>query len=171
RFRYYDPEQGNYTQIDPIGLMGDNPTLYGYVCDPNLWIDPLGLINWGGLLINAGINKPEDLIKPHGHHIVFKGSFARDARGPVVSASQQILRNYGIDVERNLANLMWASNIKGVHTLENAEKVLKNLKRVDKVLQSRISRGVITDSKAQEIMEEKLQFIGKKVFDKCSKRK
>ncbi|MCG7437254.1 hypothetical protein [Lysinibacillus fusiformis] len=20
RFRYYDPEQGNYTQVDPIGL-------------------------------------------------------------------------------------------------------------------------------------------------------
>ncbi|MGE7692786.1 RHS repeat-associated core domain-containing protein [Lysinibacillus sp. NPDC094177] len=43
RFRYYDPEQGNYTQIDPIGLAGNNPTLYGYVHDPLTWIDPLGL--------------------------------------------------------------------------------------------------------------------------------
>ncbi|MGE8036294.1 RHS repeat domain-containing protein [Lysinibacillus sp. NPDC093692] len=43
RFRYYDPEQGNYTQIDPIGLAGNNPTLYGYVNDPNIWVDPYGL--------------------------------------------------------------------------------------------------------------------------------
>ncbi len=171
RFRYYSPSEGIYTQIDPIGLAGNNPTLYGYVCDPNLWVDPLGLTNWGELLIKAGKDKPEDMVRPHGHHIVFKGSFARDARGPVVAASQQLLRSYGIDVERNLSNLMWASNIKGVHTLENAEKVLKNLKRVDKVLQSRITSGLINESKAQKIMEDKLQFIGKKVFDKCSKRK
>jgi len=44
RFRYYDPEQGNYTQVDPIGLAGGNPTLYGYVGNPLLWTDPFGLI-------------------------------------------------------------------------------------------------------------------------------
>ncbi|MFP3917102.1 RHS repeat-associated core domain-containing protein [Lysinibacillus telephonicus] len=43
RFRYYDPEQGNYTQIDPIGLAGNNPTLYGYVSDPNIELDTFGL--------------------------------------------------------------------------------------------------------------------------------
>ena len=43
RFRYYDPEQGNYTQIDPIGLAGGNPTLYGYVQDPNILFDIFGL--------------------------------------------------------------------------------------------------------------------------------
>ncbi|MET4561964.1 RHS repeat-associated protein [Lysinibacillus parviboronicapiens] len=43
RFRYYDPEQGNYTQIDPIGLAGGNPTLYGYVRDTNNNIDKFGL--------------------------------------------------------------------------------------------------------------------------------
>ena len=29
RFRYYDPRIGNYISQDPIGLMGNNPTLYG----------------------------------------------------------------------------------------------------------------------------------------------
>ncbi len=43
RFRYYDPEIGQYTQQDPIGLAGGNPTLYGYVGDTNWWIDPFGL--------------------------------------------------------------------------------------------------------------------------------
>lgn len=43
RWRYYDPSMGTYTQIDPIGLVGGNPTLYGYVKDTNKFIDPFGL--------------------------------------------------------------------------------------------------------------------------------
>ena len=43
RFRYYDPNTGGYISQDPIGLEGDNPTLYGYVFDPSIQIDPLGL--------------------------------------------------------------------------------------------------------------------------------
>ncbi len=43
RFRYFDPEAGQYTQQDPIGLAGGNPTLYGYVANPNIQIDPFGL--------------------------------------------------------------------------------------------------------------------------------
>ena len=44
RFRYYDPNAGSYISQDPIGLMGGNPTLYGYVRDLNAWIDLLGLL-------------------------------------------------------------------------------------------------------------------------------
>ena len=44
RFRYYDPNAGSYVSQDPIGLMGGNPTLYGYVRDLNAWIDLLGLL-------------------------------------------------------------------------------------------------------------------------------
>jgi RHS repeat-associated protein len=43
RFRYYDPDSGNYLSQDPIGLAGNNPTLYGYVKDPNSWVDVFGL--------------------------------------------------------------------------------------------------------------------------------
>jgi RHS repeat-associated protein len=43
RFRYYDANIGGYISEDPIGLHGNNPTLYGYVKDSNNWIDPLGL--------------------------------------------------------------------------------------------------------------------------------
>jgi uncharacterized protein RhaS with RHS repeats len=32
-----------YLSQDPIGLAGNNPTLYGYVKNTNLWIDVLGL--------------------------------------------------------------------------------------------------------------------------------
>ena len=43
RFRYYSPDMGMYISSDPIGLAGNNPTLYGYVEDVNAWIDFWGL--------------------------------------------------------------------------------------------------------------------------------
>ncbi|MFT0487602.1 RHS repeat-associated core domain-containing protein, partial [Bacteroides thetaiotaomicron] len=43
RFRYYSSQMGMYISSDPIGLAGNNPTLYGYVQDVNVWIDPWGL--------------------------------------------------------------------------------------------------------------------------------
>ena len=43
RFRYYDPNAGSYISQDPIGLAGNNPTLYAYVSDVNYWNDVLGL--------------------------------------------------------------------------------------------------------------------------------
>lgn len=43
RYRYYSPDTGAYISQDPIGLAGGNPTLYGYVFDPNTQIDPFGL--------------------------------------------------------------------------------------------------------------------------------
>ena len=43
RFRYYSPQMGMYISSDPIGLAGNNPTLYGYVEDVNTWLDIWGL--------------------------------------------------------------------------------------------------------------------------------
>jgi len=45
RFRYFDPEAGQYVAQDPIGLAG-GAALYGYVHDPLSWVDPLGLSAW-----------------------------------------------------------------------------------------------------------------------------
>ncbi|WP_394829152.1 DUF6531 domain-containing protein [Pendulispora albinea] len=42
RFRYYDPSRGDYISQDPIRFRGSG-VLYGYVDDPCIWIDPLGL--------------------------------------------------------------------------------------------------------------------------------
>lgn len=52
RFRYYDPVTGQYTQQDPIGLAGNNPTLYAYTSNPLLQIDPFGLDELYALLAN-----------------------------------------------------------------------------------------------------------------------
>ncbi|MFA0809928.1 RHS repeat-associated core domain-containing protein [Microbulbifer epialgicus] len=42
RFRYYDPQVGEFTQQDPIGLLG-GANNYRYVPNPLGWIDPFGL--------------------------------------------------------------------------------------------------------------------------------
>ncbi|MCG5055327.1 MAG: RHS domain-containing protein [Myxococcales bacterium] len=42
RFRYYDPDAGEYVSRDPIGLAGGAGP-YGYVHDPSTWKDPAGL--------------------------------------------------------------------------------------------------------------------------------
>ncbi|WP_146043369.1 RHS repeat domain-containing protein, partial [Pectobacterium odoriferum] len=42
RFRYYDPAGGCYVSPDPIGIAGGDNN-YGYVPNPNTWVDPLGL--------------------------------------------------------------------------------------------------------------------------------
>jgi RHS repeat-associated protein len=59
RFRYYDPDNASYLSQDPIGLMGNNPTFYGYVKDVNSRLDQMGLMPW-----------PNPVIK--GHHLVYK---------------------------------------------------------------------------------------------------
>ncbi|MGX2951369.1 RHS repeat domain-containing protein [Ursidibacter sp. B-7004-1] len=41
-FRYYEPNIGRFTQLDPIGLVGGE-NLYGFGADSINWIDPLGL--------------------------------------------------------------------------------------------------------------------------------
>ncbi len=43
RYRYYFPEIGSYLSQDPIRLAGNNSTLYVYVPNPNIWLDPFGL--------------------------------------------------------------------------------------------------------------------------------
>ncbi|WP_444930190.1 RHS repeat-associated core domain-containing protein [Microbulbifer sp. SSSA002] len=42
RFRYYDPQVGEFTQQDPVGLLGGSNS-YQYVPNPVGWVDPSGL--------------------------------------------------------------------------------------------------------------------------------
>ncbi|WP_375563439.1 DUF6531 domain-containing protein (plasmid) [Bernardetia sp. OM2101] len=45
RFRYYSADSGTYISQDPIRLLGNNPNIYAYVSDSNIWMDILGLNN------------------------------------------------------------------------------------------------------------------------------
>ncbi|QPQ30167.1 RHS repeat-associated core domain-containing protein [Lysinibacillus sp. JNUCC 51] len=162
RFRYYSPSEGIYTQQDPIGLEGNNPTLYGYIRDSNIEVDPLGLTNWSAFLRALNIPQPPGLTNPHGHHIVFKGVF-KDKRGIYVKISQGILDVYKIGIN-DPSNLMWASNTKGVHTEANAKKVAEALMEKHKELLPQLSGEAEAFKNAQKQMKEHLQKVGEKVF-------
>ena len=43
RFRYYDPHAGVYNAQDPLGLLANLGTAQGYVTNPVIWVDILGL--------------------------------------------------------------------------------------------------------------------------------
>jgi RHS repeat-associated protein len=70
RFRYYDPNIGAYLSQDPIGLAGNNPTLYGYVKDANSWADVFGLHCSKKLSDNLEANGTKRLPNTIAHHIV-----------------------------------------------------------------------------------------------------
>ena len=74
RFRYYDPRIGNYISQDPIRLAGNNPTLYGYVFNSNVAVDPLGLMPWGEFMNGASAT-----ITAGGHSGVYHSSTAGHA--------------------------------------------------------------------------------------------
>ncbi len=164
RFRYYSPESGGYTQQDPIGLAGGNPTLYGYVVNPGNEIDSLGL-SWSDVLRELEVLMPDGLTRPHGHHIVFKGFFLNDSRGPIVRQSRAILERFGIGIN-DPANLMWASNVSNVHTVENAQAILEKLQSAEARLNEGISQGTLSFEQAQAQMKNELQSAGKDVFSR-----
>lgn len=51
RFRYYDPETGQYASQDPAGLKSRVYNLYAYTANPNAIIDPFGL-DWNYVLVD-----------------------------------------------------------------------------------------------------------------------
>lgn len=70
RFRYYNPETGQYISKDPIGLAGNNPNMYAYVDDSNTEVDLFGLdpilvnpkdINFSQTTINKNFDIPDDV--------------------------------------------------------------------------------------------------------------
>ncbi|MFJ5562469.1 DUF6531 domain-containing protein [Lysinibacillus xylanilyticus] len=61
RFRYYSLTEGIYTQQDPIGLSGNNPTFYAYVRNSSLEIDPFGLSANRGRIQAQGMKLEESI--------------------------------------------------------------------------------------------------------------
>ncbi|MFD1801416.1 RHS repeat-associated core domain-containing protein [Mixta tenebrionis] len=64
-FRYYDPENGHFTQPDPIGLAG-GLNQYAYAPNALTWIDPLGLAstnNPGVYDVHGEAHLPSDMYR------------------------------------------------------------------------------------------------------------
>ncbi|MCP3063770.1 DUF6531 domain-containing protein [Myxococcus sp. K38C18041901] len=71
RFRYYDPSTGRYLSQDLLGLKG-GLDLYGYVPDPLIWLDPLGLLFGLYQFVEGGktyIGSSVDTFRRLGEHV------------------------------------------------------------------------------------------------------
>jgi RHS repeat-associated protein len=65
RARYYDPKAGRFVTKDPIGFVGGDVNLYGYVLNnPVRGVDPLGL-----KVTSRWVTKPY----AHGRHVEYLG--------------------------------------------------------------------------------------------------
>ncbi len=56
RFRYYDPETATFISADPISIEG-GLNEFGYVPDPNTWIDPFGLAKTPRMRVGDNLEK------------------------------------------------------------------------------------------------------------------
>lgn len=123
-FRYYDPAVGRYISPDPLGL-GAGPNPLGYVVNPSVWVDVLGLavndcrkdVTWGGRVkwkepdigraqgmtarihgdMIGGGSRPKESIRPPG----YGGKPMGHARGHLLAKQ---LGGSG-DIEENLMTL------------------------------------------------------------------
>lgn len=134
RFRYYSPDMGMYISADPIGLEGNNPTLYGYVQDTNTWIDWFGLHcskKLANNLIANGTKRPPNTAA---HHIVGSGERAKPAN--------DILAKHGIDVDSHVNGVFLPNSgtssapgllHTGRHTNDYIDRVNREIAEADRI--------------------------------------
>ncbi|GLR36214.1 hypothetical protein GCM10011247_16110 [Pseudomonas plecoglossicida] len=161
-FRYYDPEIGRFNSQDPIGILGSF-NFYDYATNPIGWIDPWGLCadkDWGAFYASrTGTRPPVTMERPHAHHIVFKGEFARSPiMQKALERSRAILSKYKIDPVHDTSAMMWAEN-QG-HTIANAKMVAAKLEAADNAILAQD----MPFGKAVAAMKGELQKIGAEVF-------
>ena len=87
--------------------------------------------DYGALLRSYVGDPPEWMVRPHAHHIIYKRGLGLKQRR-LSKRGQEILRYYGIDPIKGPENLVWASNVKGLHTVENLEKIVDELEMAHK---------------------------------------
>ena len=133
-FRYYAPRLGNYISQDPIRLAGNNPTLYGYVKNVNVWVDVWGLqsITLNPKDFNQARNEAlqwlgERRFKAEKQTLGRFGDIAGEAIG-----MQTLDGKTGFRVEfdtRNGAHInVWSGKEKGPHfTFDATEKTVKKI--------------------------------------------
>ena len=131
RFRYYNPETGQYTQQDPIGLAGGNPTLYGYVYDTNIGVDCFGLSNTP-LDFNQAMNQVLEWLESRGFRAeaATLGRFGKRKGMPVGMQTSNEKVGFRVEFdERSGAHInVWAGKEKGPHfQFAGSEKTVERI--------------------------------------------
>ncbi|MBF0827777.1 RHS repeat domain-containing protein, partial [Muribacter muris] len=127
RFRYYDPETGNYLCLDPIGLSGGE-TPYAYVHNPWDWVDLFGLLKEFGIAPYASILHKNDgfdahellqnswleqngFVKQRGRGLSRRNPAIAIKNDPLHKAINNLQRKYGLYDQSKLKNQSALSNI------------------------------------------------------------
>jgi len=135
RFRYYSPADGLYTQVDPIGLAGGNPTLYGYVFNPSWQIDPYGLVSsflyrgdnsYKGGNVGLPLGSEADIMTPWEH--VRRESNGETSIFTSFSEERSIAKVFGNVSKVSLADLkhLEAEGKIKIHTPDSVAEAMKN---------------------------------------------
>jgi RHS repeat-associated protein len=132
RFRYYDPESGQYISKDPIGLQG-GIQLYGYVHNTNAWVDPFGL---GGFLfrgdnsykggdVGLPLGSKADILTPWEH--VRRRSNGESSIFTSFTEKKGIAEKFGKTSKVSLADLkaLEADGKIKIHTPESVAEMMK----------------------------------------------
>jgi RHS repeat-associated protein len=118
RFRYYDPEVGQYINQDPIGLHGGH-RLYAYVSNPTNRIDILGLTGcppgsatihhspgnelnaFGHYSIETSqIGKGGEITRVHTHQIITKADYSATEIDIVIGSRQGVTKSVEVGLPR-----------------------------------------------------------------------
>ncbi|WP_424405477.1 RHS repeat-associated core domain-containing protein [Pasteurella sp. PK-2025] len=133
RFRYYDPESGNYISSDPIGLNGGE-TPYSYTHNPIGWVDPFGLSSCqlSKAMENAGIVRPKHSAA---HHIV-----PETAAG--AEPARKILKKHDIDINSEFNGVFLPSRA----NIDNLPGILHNGRHPNRYI-NEINKRIIAADK------------------------
>ena len=154
RFRYYEPRTGSYISQDPIGLAGDNPTLYSYVGEPNKWIDLLGLSK----------TPTSTLQKKWENHVGSKHIHSDIHHGFPEEFSSRFKNIADIDVNnpKYYYNLPKSKHTRkpGIHT--NSSRTGKNWNKTWSGILDRVEKMKLSKNEAKTFLEARLRELARK---------
>ncbi|WP_323179423.1 DUF6531 domain-containing protein [Streptomyces sp. NBC_00198] len=166
-FRHYDPATATYLSPDPLGMdAGPNPR--GYVLDPLLWIDYLGLLSCRQNARRLRRNmrregRPVSRGQAAAHLVPSGGSAGHWVPG---ARSRALLDRYGVDVN-DAANGIPLGH-PSPHNFTHREPFLQRVnQRLDQVVQDRTARGFGVRAIRTELRRE-LRTIGREVEGELS---
>jgi uncharacterized protein RhaS with RHS repeats len=159
-----------YLSKDPIGLAGNNPTLYGYVKDTNSWIDILGLLSEFEIVPYGSASHAKDGFEAHEllqnkwleeHGYATRGS-GLSRQNPAIAISRDPLHQRINELQRN-AGLYDSSVVRGQSAIDNINTNSKIFRQA--MTEDLISRGMnptdarsYAKSKTKELKKQTIAF-------------
>ena len=159
RRRYYDCEAGRYLQADPVGLRG-GLSLYAYVHDPQMWVDPYGLtgaylfgFETGEVYVGKGpVNRFNRSVARKARELGSKVTaaahldFGSNKMGLMVEYKMMEQLGYGTPLGSDLLNEKWDAGKKLFQNAPDAQKkaVMTNVDKLFDLAGSQNPRSQLT---------------------------